>query len=235
MAKREKFFDNAIWVPHGRVHNWFVYVAAYIVRPVLKLCFRYKVKGLQNLRELGDEPVVFVMNHVSYADPCIGWCALYSHAHGSRILARSSLYRPIIGGLLARVGALPVDPDSPDRSAIKRAVACLKRGENMLIYPEGTRMNRPDKPYHPHAGAVLIANMGKARIVPVGILGPEKIMPYDKAKFIRFPRIYVNFGTPIDPRDEHFESIPKKGRSDAIITEIMEEVFRLRDSAADCT
>lgn len=233
MAKRETFFDRAIWVPHGRANNWFVYVAAYIVRPVLKLCFRYKVKGVENVRALGDEPVMFIMNHVSFADPCIAWCALYSYAHGTRILARSSLFRPVVGGLLARVGALPVDPDSADRFAVKRAAACLKRGENMLIYPEGTRMNRPDKPYHPHAGAVLIASMGKVRIVPVGILGPEKIMPYGKAKFLRFPRIYLNFGEPVDLKDERFESLPKRGRSDAIISDLMEEVFRLRDNAAD--
>ena len=211
--------------------NWFVYVAAFVIRPVFKVAFRYKVKGAENLKALGDEPVLFVQNHVSFADPCITWCVLYGYAHGSRFLARSSLFRPVIGGLLARVGAIPIDPDSADRKAVKRAACCLKRGENMFIYPEGTRMNKPEKAYHPHAGAVLIANMGKARIVPVGIKGTERIMPYGKAKFIRFPRVYVNFGKPIDPREERFEQLPKKGRSDVIIADIMEEVFRLRDEA----
>ena len=92
-------------------------------------------------------------------------------------------------------------------------------------------MNKPDKVYHPHAGAVLIANMGKARIVPIGIKGPEKIMPYGKAKFIRFPRIYLNVGDPIDPKDKRFEEYPKKERSNAIIKEVMDTVFKLRDEA----
>lgn len=231
MKKREYYFDNPIWVPRGRVHNWFIYVIAFFLRPIFKICFRYRVKGVENLEKLGDEPVVFVGNHVSFADPCITYCALYSHKHPTRIIGRSSLYRPIVGGLLARAGAIPIDPDSADRTAIKRAAACLKNGENMLIYPEGTRMNKPDKVYHPHAGAVLIANMGKARIMPIGIKGPEKIMPYGKAKIIRFPRIYLNIGEPVNPKDERFESIPKKDRSNAIITEIMDEVFSLRDEA----
>ena len=231
MKKREDYYDNPIWVPHGRVHNWFIYVIAFFLRPLFKICFRYRVKGVENLKNLGDEGVVFVSNHVSFADPCITYVALYSYANGSRFLGRSSLFRPVVGGLLARAGAIPIDPDSADRTAIKRSAACLKSGENMLIYPEGTRMNRPDKEYHPHAGAVLIANMGKARIVPIGIKGPEKIMPYGKLKIIRFPRIYLNVGLPIDPKDERFEQIPKKERSNAIIEEIMDEVFALRDEA----
>ncbi len=229
--KNEEFFDKGTWVPKGKPRNWFIYVIGYFIRPVFKICFRYRVKGAEKLRALGDEPVVFVQNHISYADPCITYVSLYSHAGGTRVLARSSLYRPVVAALLARAGAIPIDPDSADRTAVKRAAACLKRGENLLIYPEGTRMNRPDKEYHPHAGAVLIANMGKARIVPIGIKGPEKIMPYGKPKFIRFPRIYLNVGDPIDPKDKRFEQYPKKERSNAIINEIMDIVFKLRDEA----
>ena len=150
-----------------------------------------------------------------------------------RILARDTLFRPVFAQLIARVGAIPVNPDSADRTAVKRAAACLKRGESVLIYPEGTRMNKPEKVYHPHAGAVLIANMGHARIVPIGISGTERIMPYGKPKIIRVPRIYLTVGKPIDPRDERFESLPKKGRADATIAAIMDEVFRLRDTARD--
>ena len=159
------------------------------------------------------------------------WCAFYGQRRFSRILARHTLFKPVLAQLIARVGAIPVNPDSADRTAVKRAAACLKRGESVLIYPEGTRMNKPNKVYHPHAGAVLIANMGHARIVPIGIEGTEKIMPYGKPKFIRFPRVYLNVGKPIDPRGEQFENLPKKGRADAVIASIMDEVFRLRDTA----
>lgn len=233
MKSLDERFDSGIWVPKGRVHNWFIYVAAYFIRPILKVCFRWKIRGVENLEAIGDEPVVYVSNHVSYADPCVHWCALYGQRRFMRILARDTLFRPVFAQLIARVGAIPVNPDSADRTAVKRAAACLKRGESVLIYPEGTRMNKPEKVYHPHAGAVLIANMGHARIVPIGISGSERIMPYGKPKIIRFPRIYLNVGKPVDPRDERFESLPKKGRADATIAAIMDEVFRLRDTARD--
>lgn len=233
---REKKYDGSVWVPIENLRNWFIYVAACLVRPVMKLVFRYKALGTENIPragELGERPVVFACNHVSYADPVILWSVLFARGNGCRFLARSSLFRPVIGGLIARAGAIPIDPDTADRKALKRAAAALKRGENLLIFPEGTRMNRPDKVYHPHAGVVLIANMGKAKIVPVGISGTEKIMPYGKPKFLRFPRIYCNFGEPIDPKDPAFAELPKKERSVAVANAVMDRCFELRDEARD--
>lgn len=233
---REKKYDGPVWVPIENLRNWFIYVAAYLVRPIMKLVFRYKTIGRENIPragEFGEQPVVFACNHVSFADPVILWSVLFAYGNGCRFLARSSLFRPVIGGLIARAGAIPIDPDTADRKALKRAASALKRGENLLIFPEGTRMNRPDKVYHPHAGVVLIANMGKAKIVPVGISGTERIMPYGKLKFLRFPRIYCNFGEPIDPKDPAFAELPKKERSMAVANAVMDRCFELRDEARD--
>lgn len=230
--RREECYDGAVWVPYGKLLNWFIYVAAFIVRPVMKLCFRYKVIGKENLPKPGDAPVVFACNHVSFADPVIMWCMLYSQCRGSRFLARSTLFKPVMGGLIARAGAIPIDPESADRKAIKRAAAALKRGEHLLIFPEGTRMNKPDKVYKPHAGVVLIAQMGKAKVVPVGISGTERIMPYGKPKFLRFPKVVFNVGAPIDPKGERFADVPKRERADAVAAAIMDEAFALRDEAA---
>ena len=233
---REKKYDGPVRVPIENLRNWFIYVAAYLVRPIMKLVFRYKTIGRENIPragEFGEQPVVFACNHVSFADPVILWSVLFAYGNGCRFLARSSLFRPVIGGLIARAGAIPIDPDTADRKALKRAASALKRGENLLIFPEGTRMNRPDKVYHPHAGVVLIANMGKAKIVPVGISGTERIMPYGKPKFLRFPRIYCNFGEPIDPKDPAFAELPKKERSMAVANAVMDRCFELRDEARD--
>lgn len=228
--RNEYLFDNGVWVPRGKAHNWFTYVAAYFIRPVMKVCFRYEVRGEEHLMDPEEQPVVYACNHMSYADPVVVWCALYKHG-GTRVLARNTLFRPVIGSLIARVGGIPVTPDTADRTAVKRAAACLKRGENMLIFPEGTRMNKPEKVYKPHGGVVLIAQMGKAKIIPVGLSGTEKIMPYGKAKFIRFPKLRIKFGEPIDPKDPMFDALPKKERATGVASYVMDTVFALRDSA----
>lgn len=231
-SRREQCYDNGVWVPLGKVRNWFVYVAAFVVRPVIKLVFRYRVHGAENIPKAGEGPVIFACNHVSYADPIVLWCLLYSYSGGCRFLARSSLFKPVLGGLIARVGAIPIDPESADRKALKRAAAALKRGEQMLIFPEGTRMNKPEKVYTPHAGVVLIAQMGKAKIVPVGISGTERIMPYGKPKFLRFPRVDVSFGKAVDPKDPAFDEVPKRERGLFIASQVMDASFALRDSVA---
>ena len=115
---REKKYDGPVWVPIENLRNWFIYVAAYLVRPVMKLVFRYKALGTENIPragELGERPVVFACNHVSYADPVILWSVLFTRGNGCRFLARSSLFRLVIGGLIARAGAIPIDPDTADR------------------------------------------------------------------------------------------------------------------------
>lgn len=110
MKSLEEIFDSGVWVPKGKPHNWFIYVAAYFVRPILKVCFRWKIRGIENLEAIGDEPVVYVCNHVSYADPCVHWCAFYGQRRFSRILARHTLFKPVLAQLIARVGAIPVNP-----------------------------------------------------------------------------------------------------------------------------
>ena len=231
--KREHFYDSPCFYGKDtggtkRFFNWFVYVAAYFMRPLFKLLFRFKVVDAHNLPKLG-EPVVYAINHVSYADPAIGWTALYRYG-GTRFLARSSLFKPFAGGALARAGAIPIDPESADRTALKRAVAALKRGESVAIFPEGTRMNSPEKVYNPHAGVVLIANMGKAKIVPIGCSGTDRIKPPGKF-FFRFPRVYLKVGKAIDPKAAKYKELDKKDRTQTILNDVMNEVFALRDSA----
>ena len=227
--QREFFYDSPCFFGKRGLPNWFVYVAAYFLRPLCKLLFRYKLVDADKLPTPG-QPAVYAVNHVSYADPLFLWVALYAHG-GARFLARSSLFRPIAGGALARAGAIPIDPDSADRTALKRAAAALRRGEKIGVFPEGTRMNRPDKEYRPHAGVVLVANMGKAPIVPIGCSGTELIKPPGQ-RFFRFPRVCCKVGAPIDPKDEKYAALSKKERTQQVLDDVMAEVFSLRDEAA---
>ncbi len=227
---KDEWCDGPIWVPWRHVHNWSILISAYIIRPFLKLFFRYRVKGAENLPKPGEEPYVIALNHVSYVDPLLLWCVLYGRRLGCRFLGRTSLFRPVIGPFLVRSGAIPIDPDSADRTAIKRAAAALKRGENLMIFPEGTRMNKADKSYEAHAGLTLIAQMGKAKILPVGIAGTDEIRP-EGSKLMHFPTCTLNVGKPIDIKDEKFDALPRKGRGQFIAQYVMQEVFALRDEA----
>lgn len=226
-SKPEDYYEIPIELPDHRARTWLLSACRAVVVPLTKLLFRVEARGFQNVPSGEDGPVLFVANHVSYFDPVALWVA--AQPLNTRFLARASLWRiPIFKGMLSRVGAIPVEPESADTKAIKRAAKALKRRETMCIFAEGTRMRKPDKVYKPHAGFVLIANMGRAKIVPVGITGTERIRPYNKP-FLRFPKLTVTFGEPINVAD--YKALPKEERTDTLVNDTMRQVFALRDSA----
>lgn len=223
----EDYFDIPIERLDHKPRTWLLGACRAVVVPLAKLLFRVEARGFENVPQGDGGPVLFVANHVSYFDPVALWVA--AQPLNTRFLARASLWRvPVFKGMLSRVGAIPVEPESADTKAIKRAAAVLKRGETACIFAEGTRMRTPDKVYKPHAGFVLIANMGKAKIVPVGITGTERIRPYAKP-FLRFPKLTVTFGKPINVAD--YKALPKDVRTQTIVNDTMSSVFALRDSA----
>lgn len=224
---REWFYGQDLTGADGRGRTWLIKACKVVIPPLCRLLYKLEVRGTENIPPREEGPVVFVGNHVSYMDPVVLWVA--AQPRKPRFLARSNLWRiPVFGGLLCRIGAIPVDPESADLKAVKTAAAALKRGEDVGIFAEGTRMRTPDKVYKPHAGFVLIANMGKAKVVPVGITGADRIKPFDK-KGLHFPKITVSFGPAIDLAA--YKELPKAERTDTIVRDVMREVFALRDAA----
>lgn len=226
-SKPQDYFEVPIELKGHKPRTWLLSAVRVVVVPLVKLLYRLEVRGFDNVPKDEGTPVLFVANHVSYFDPVALWVAAQPIC--TRFLARANLWRiPVFRGLLSRAGAIPVEPESADTKAVKRAAKALKRGETVCIFAEGTRMRKPDKVYKPHAGFALIANMGKAKIVPVGITGTDRIRPYGKP-FLRFPKLTVTFGTPIDVAS--YKSLPKDARTSTLVRDTMSQVFALRDSA----
>ena len=99
--------------------------------------------------------------------------------------------------LLLTVGAFPVHRESADREALQRAEEVLRRGQVLVLFPEGTRQEGPVIERPDGGGAFLSARTG-APIVPIGIGGSDLAMP----KGTRIPkplRIEVVVGRAIPP------------------------------------
>ena len=102
---------------------------------------------------------------------------------------------------------------------VRRARAMLSRGECVLIYPEGTRV-RDDAEQQSHGGYAIMAQLAKAPVQPVAIVG---------ARRLRFRRpVYVRVGDPIEwsdlPAGKRKEQLAEMERVG------MERVYELRDS-----
>lgn len=220
----ERYFDAPL-KGEGAESRWFAYMVYVIGTIVLKAGFRFTVEGRENLKGIPDGgAAVLAVNHASFLDPLLIVQTLDLNA---RFIAREDLFDNVFAAqFLARMGAFPIKRDSADRKAIKRAVAALKRGEHLGIFPEGTRIRFPGQKAENHAGAVLIARMANAPIVPVGIEGSDRVKPYG-SKILHFPTVHVRFGAPVWP--SAYDDIPKKERAQFMIDDVMRKSYALRD------
>ena len=225
---REYFYDKPMYGEDG-YPRWFYHIVHAVAVVVFKIAFRYRVEGRGNLSFPEGNAAVIAGNHSSLADPLLLILAIPKG--NCRFLTKEELMshdaNAFVAQGIARMGGFPVKRNTADRVAIKRAVACIKRGENVGIFPEGTRIKDGNSESAAHfGGAVLIANMGKCPIIPVGIEGTDRIKP-PGSHILHFPTVTIRFGAPIWPHD--FDDLPKKERTQACIDEVMHQCYLLRN------
>ncbi|MDR2716420.1 MAG: 1-acyl-sn-glycerol-3-phosphate acyltransferase, partial [Coriobacteriaceae bacterium] len=110
-----------------------------------------------------------------------------------------------------------------DLVAIRRAARMLNNCEAVGMFPEGTRRGKGSQEPDLHAGAALIARMGKAPILPMTVRNAEHIK--QKGKFLRFPQVTIEYGCPVLLED--FDFLPKEDRLGACSWYAMRECFAL--------
>ena len=162
----------------------------WIIGRVLLWIYRVDVKGLENLPK---HSVLLCPNHSTDLDPVlIGLCLpLDYHLH---FMAKAELFdNRALAWLIRTLGAFPVQRDGKDIQSIKTAMQVLHKGENLLIFPEGTTIRggvgyHDGLPAHAHAGIAMIGVRTGATLVPVFCDGQKK--PFRKTRII-FGEPYV--------------------------------------------
>jgi 1-acyl-sn-glycerol-3-phosphate acyltransferase len=134
--------------------------------------FRPKVTGREHVPETG--PVILAPVHRSFAD--FGFAAFCTDRKLFFMTKDEMWENRWLGKLLLSVGAFPVHRESADREALQRAEEVLRRGEVLVLFPEGTRRAGPVVEDLMEGAAFLSARTG-APIVPVGIGGSDLSMP----------------------------------------------------------
>jgi 1-acyl-sn-glycerol-3-phosphate acyltransferase len=137
---------------------------------------------------------VFVCNHVSNIDPP----ALFLVLPRIAVILKRELRRiPLLGYVMELGGFIYVDREARDsrREALEKAVATLRGGISLLIFPEGTR-SRDGRllPFRP--GPFTMAIEAGVPVVPVTIHGTRELMPKGRAG-IQPGRITIRFHPPV--------------------------------------
>jgi 1-acyl-sn-glycerol-3-phosphate acyltransferase len=97
------------------------------------------------------------------------------------------------------------------------------------MFPEGTRVHEGEVA-EAQAGAAFLSLKTGSKILPVGMVGTEKVMRPGK-KLPAFPPVTIVYGHPIDPAD--FAGLPPKERLPALTAALMEGIDQSMKEAAD--
>lgn len=200
-----------------------------IVHSITCAIFKLAALVLGRLRRIGVDnvpktgAVIYCPNHVSDADPPI---ILISIPRRAWFIGKEELFKiPVASWLFRNLHGLPIKRDSADRAALRRIEDLLKRGEPVLIFPEG-RCSRDGKLQRIQPGAALMSLRAGAPIVPIGLRHSAEVLPYGSLmpRFSRDP-VTVEFGPPIYPAE--FDNLPKNERVDALTERLGQEIARL--------
>ncbi|MGR9071671.1 MAG: AMP-binding protein [Gammaproteobacteria bacterium] len=162
-----------------------------------------RIKGLENLEGL-EGPFIFMANHLSYLD---GLYAVFAippryRAKLGIAAARDPLYerfRWIAPFVDLAMNSYPFATTLSEniKPSLEYTGRLLDDGYNVLIFPEG-QMNREGSHLQPlKGGAGVLAVEMNAPIVPMGILGTEKILPPDKILPRNRDCVEIRFGKPL--------------------------------------
>jgi 1-acyl-sn-glycerol-3-phosphate acyltransferase len=160
----------------------------------------------RGVEHIPDGGAVVVVNHISHFDPIAFAHFLYDSGRLPRFLGKEAVFRvPFVGTVLRGAKQIPVFRESGEAvRAYSAAVAAVRAGELVAIYPEATITREPDLwPMVGKTGAARVALETGAPIIPVAQWGPQEVLaPYAKRPRL-FPRrtMHVWAGPPIDLSD----------------------------------
>jgi 1-acyl-sn-glycerol-3-phosphate acyltransferase len=155
--------------------------------------FRPKVVGREHVPASG--PAILAPVHRSFAD--FGFAAFCTERKLFFMTKDEMWKNKWLGKLLLTVGAFPVHRESADREALQRAEEVLRKGQLLVLFPEGTR--REGRPIEDlMEGAAFLSARTGAPVIPIGIGGSDLAMP--KGSVIPKPRrIQIVIGPAIPP------------------------------------
>lgn len=187
-----------------------------VVWPFFNLFHPCKAIGRENIPE---GAAILCPNHTRMSDPFFVAFAMGLEIK-PRVMAKAEIMSvPVIGWILKKAGIFAVERGKSDVGAVKEAIKCLKEGEKLLLFPEGTRHKDGSLDESGKTGAAMFAVRTGSPLVPIYI-------PAEKKWFRRTP---VVFGEPFLPQVEGRKGTAEEYK--AIARELMSRIGALEERA----
>jgi 1-acyl-sn-glycerol-3-phosphate acyltransferase len=184
----------------ARVMGLTYYLGRFIITPLARVVYRPHIEGRAKVPKTG--PVIFASNHLSFLDSIAIPVAAPRPVH---FLAKASYFEGSgMSGWASRefftaIGAVPVQRGAGQAAldALDQQRVLLEQGSAVALYPEGTR-SLDGRLYKGRTGVAFLALQTGAPVVPVGLVGTDKVMPVGAKLPSLKHRVTVKFGAPLD-------------------------------------
>ena len=155
-----------------------------------------KTVGIENLSGI-EKPTIFVCNHLSNSDGLV-LNQILKDIDPTFVAGVKLSDNTVTSIGLHVVKTTAIVPNSADTKGLKNIVSLVKKGESILIFPEGTR-SRTGSLIEAKQGIILIAKLTGAPIVPIGLSGTDKLLPVNKdgdmgSEDFNYADVTVNIG-----------------------------------------
>lgn len=175
------------------------WLAKAIVLPCMRW-FRWNIEGLENIPTRTGAILAF--NHIAFLDPFAAAYAVHLAGRRPRFLAKGELFDDKrVAWILKGAGQIPVRRGTPEAPmALDDAIAALRQGEVVVIFPEGTITDDPDlHPMEAKTGLARVALASGVPVLPCAVWGTANVWPKGFAKRWWPPKqdILVRIGQPM--------------------------------------
>ncbi len=191
----------------------------FLIAPLARAVYRPRIEGRENVPRTG--PVIFASNHLSFIDSIAIPVAAPRPVH---FMAKSAYFEKWASRqFFTAIGAIPVERGAGQKAldALDQQRALLEDERAVALYPEGTR-SLDGRLYKGRTGVAFLALQTGAPVVPVGLIGTDKVMPVGAKIPTTKERITVRFGTPLDlsPHGAASSGRARRGATDEIMAAI---------------
>jgi 1-acyl-sn-glycerol-3-phosphate acyltransferase len=194
-----------------------------ILGPILRLVYRPKVKGLENVPVKGG--AILAPNHVSFLDDFL--LPLMIRKRKVVMLAKADYFAKwYTRWFFKAAGCIPVrrEGGSASAAALSGGIDALSEGKLVGIFAEGTRS--PDgRLYRGKTGVARMALEARVPVIPVALVGTFEAWPYNR-KIPKPGKVEIRFGKPL-LFDRHYETPGDRFVLRSVTDEVMYEIMLL--------
>jgi len=182
-----------------------------------KLYFRIKGEGTENLPQ---SPFILAPNHQSFFD------GLFISAYlKNRVMKNTYFYakekhvrHPFLRSMAHRHNIIVMDINRDLKQSLQKLAEVLRKGKNIVVFPEGTRTRTGKLGELKKSFAILSREMN-VPVVPVSIKGAFEALPRGSLIPRPWKKIHIKFHQPVFPEGNDYDSLISRVQ-EQLVTEL---------------